>query len=33
VPWFRYLWMTVTDQNLIQEQIKKRLNSGNACHH
>jgi hypothetical protein len=25
--------MTVTNQNLIQEEIKRRLNSGNACHH
>jgi hypothetical protein len=24
---------TVTDQNLIQEEIKRRLNSGNACYH
>jgi hypothetical protein len=23
----------VTNQNLIQEEIKKRLNSGNACYH
>jgi hypothetical protein len=25
--------MTVTDQNLIQEKIKRRLNLGNACYH
>jgi hypothetical protein len=25
--------MTVTNQNLIQDEIKRRLNSGNACHH
>jgi hypothetical protein len=25
--------MTVTNQNLIQEEIKRRLNSGNACCH
>jgi hypothetical protein len=25
--------MTVTDQNLIQEEIKRRLNSGKACYH
>jgi hypothetical protein len=25
--------MTGTKQNLIQEEIKRRLNSGNACHH
>jgi hypothetical protein len=24
---------TVTNQNLIQEEIKKRLDSGNACYH
>jgi hypothetical protein len=28
---FRYLGTTVTNQNLIQEEIKRRLNSGNAC--
>jgi hypothetical protein len=25
--------MTLTYQNLIQEEIKRRLNSGNACYH
>jgi hypothetical protein len=30
---FRYLGMTVTDQNLTQEEIKRRVNSGNACYH
>jgi hypothetical protein len=25
--------MTITNQNLIQEEIKRRLNSGNACYH
>jgi hypothetical protein len=25
--------MTVTNQNLIQEEIKRRLNSGNTCYH
>jgi hypothetical protein len=25
--------MTVTNQNLIQEEIKRRLSSGNACYH
>jgi hypothetical protein len=30
---FRYLGTTVTNQNLIQEEIKMRLNSGNACYH
>jgi hypothetical protein len=32
VAQFRYLGMTITNQNLIQEEIK-RLNSGNACYH
>jgi hypothetical protein len=30
---FRYLGTTVTDQNLIQEEIKSRLNSGSCCYH
>jgi sorting nexin-29 len=30
---FKYLGTTVTDQNLMQEEIKRRLNSGNACYH
>jgi hypothetical protein len=30
---FRYLKTIVTNQNLIQEEIKWRLNSGNACYH
>jgi hypothetical protein len=30
---FKYLGMTVTNQNLIQEEIKRRLNSSNAFHH
>jgi hypothetical protein len=29
---FRYLGTTTTNQNLIQEEIKRRLNSGNACY-
>jgi hypothetical protein len=29
----RYLGTTVTNQNLIQEEIKNGLNSGNACYH
>jgi hypothetical protein len=33
VAQFKYLEMTVTNQNLIQEEIKRRLNSSNACHH
>jgi hypothetical protein len=30
---FKYLGMTVTNQNMIQEEIKRRLYSGNACYH
>jgi hypothetical protein len=30
---FRYLGMTLTDQNSIQEEIKSRLKLGNACYH
>jgi hypothetical protein len=30
---FRYLGTTITNQNLIQEEIKRRLNSGNARYH
>jgi hypothetical protein len=33
VSQFKYLWTTVTNRNLIQEEIKRRLNSGNACYH
>jgi phage tail sheath gpL-like len=33
VPQFKYLWMTVINKNLNQEEIKRRLNSGNACYH
>jgi hypothetical protein len=33
VAQFKYLEKTVTNQNLIQEEIKRRLNSGNACYH
>jgi hypothetical protein len=33
VSQLRYLGTTVTNQNLIQEEIKRRLNSGNACYH
>jgi hypothetical protein len=33
VSQFKYLGVTVTNQNLIQEEIKRRLNSGNACCH
>jgi hypothetical protein len=30
---FKYLGTTVTNNNLIHEDIKTRLNSGNACYH
>jgi hypothetical protein len=33
VAQFRYLGTTITNQNLIQEEIKRRLNSGNAWYH
>jgi hypothetical protein len=33
VAQFKYLGTTVTKQNLIQEEIKRRLNSDNACYH
>jgi hypothetical protein len=33
VAQFKYLAMTITNQNLIQEEIKRTLNSGNACYH
>jgi hypothetical protein len=33
VSQFKYLVMTVTNQNLIQEEIKRRLNSDNAFYH
>jgi hypothetical protein len=33
VSQFKYLGTTVTNQNLIQEEIKRRLNSGNTCYH
>jgi hypothetical protein len=32
VSQFKYLGMTVINQNLIQEKIERRLNSGNACY-
>ena len=30
---FKYLGTTLTNQNSIQEEIKSRLNSGNACYY
>jgi hypothetical protein len=33
VSQFKYFGTTVTNQNLIQEEIKRRLNSGNAYYH
>jgi hypothetical protein len=33
VTQFRYLGTTVTNQYLIQEEIKRGLNSGHACYH
>jgi hypothetical protein len=33
VAQFKYLAPTVTNQNLIQEEIKRRLNSVNICCH
>jgi len=30
---FKYLGMTITNQNWIHEEIKNRLNAGNACYH
>jgi hypothetical protein len=30
---FKYLGTTLTDQNDIHDEIKRRLNSGNACYY
>jgi hypothetical protein len=33
VAQFKYMGTIVTNQNLIREEIKRRLNLGNACYH
>ena len=33
VEQFKYFRTTLTNQNSIQEEIKRRLKSGNACYH
>jgi hypothetical protein len=33
VSQFKYLGMTVTNEHLIQKEIKRGLNSDNACYH
>jgi hypothetical protein len=33
VAQFKYLKVTVTNQDFIQEEIKRRCNSGSACYH
>jgi hypothetical protein len=33
VAQLKYFGTTITNKNLIQEEIKRRLNSGNACYH
>jgi hypothetical protein len=30
---FKYLGTTLTNENFMNEEIKSRLNSGNACYH
>jgi hypothetical protein len=30
---FKHLGTTLTDENCIHDEIKSRLNSGNACYH
>jgi hypothetical protein len=32
VAQFRYLETAVSNQNVIEEEIKRRVNSGNACY-
>jgi hypothetical protein len=33
VSQFKYWGTTVTNQNLVQEEIKRRLNAGNVCYY
>jgi hypothetical protein len=33
VAWFKYLGTIAMNQNLIHDEIKSRLNLGNACYH
>jgi hypothetical protein len=33
VAQFKYMGTAVTNQNLVQEKIKRKLNLGNACYH
>jgi len=33
VEQFKYLGTTITNQNSIEEEIKSRLKTGNACYH
>jgi hypothetical protein len=33
VSQFKYLGTTITNENMIRDEIKRRLNSGNACYH